>query len=131
MSSSDPTGRAGEWSGEWAWTHTDHFAQDCRDLDDDPGEVDYLTWLITDSVLSNPIAGSLPYFEEDDPLHDPDIRYFRTLESRHSELPPRVVVFRVEPPKGDEPREVTGLCLEVDPEAWVLPASSASASAEE
>jgi hypothetical protein len=129
MSSSDPTGGTGEWSGEWTWTHTDHFAQDCRDLDDDPGEVDYLTWLIAESVLSNPIEGSLPYFDEDGPLHDPAIRYFRTFESRHSELPPRVVVFRVEPPPdGDEPREVTGLCLEADPEgsSFSTPPSAAA-----
>jgi hypothetical protein len=94
----------------WKWTETPEFVQDCQALDLDPGEVDFIRGIISDSILEDPVAGSNPLLDE----VDTGTRYFRTLEAPGlSHLPPKIVVFRIEDEPDDEnaPRELTGLAL--------------------
>lgn len=110
------------WSGEWKWTETPEFAQDCEELDDDPGEADRLRGVIGDSILADPIAGSNDdLYRETDPEYNPNVRYFRTFEAPGLDhLRPRLVIFEVGPePQGDAPRELTGLALWADYDAYV------------
>lgn len=107
------------WDGEWRWTEHPLFVEDCKELDVDPGEVDWLRGVIADSILENPIAGSVEAYEPYDSRYDPNVRYFRTLDSPGlNHLEPRLIVFRVEPvPESGSVRLLTGLALWNDPDA--------------
>lgn len=105
---------------EWKWTETPEFARDCERLHSDPGEADYIRWVITDAVLARPLEGSKPLFPHGDPSHNPLVRWFRTVESPGAGyLYPRIVIFSVgpEPTEDGEPREITGLALLDDDDA--------------
>jgi hypothetical protein len=105
---------------EWKWTETPEFREDCARLHDDPGEIDFIHWVITDAILRNPLQGSKPLFPFGDPSHNPWVRWFRTIQSPGANyLYPRIVIFRVEPEPAEEgvPRELTGLALLDDDDA--------------
>lgn len=108
------------WSGEWKWTETPEFAQDCDELHVDPGEVDWLRVEIGEWLCEDPLKRSNPVYQEDDPRYEPDVRYFRTVDApAFSEMDAKLVIFRIEaePQGGDSPRELTGLALWDDEEA--------------
>lgn len=109
-----------EESGDgWQWAETPEFVQDCGVLSDTLGEVDFLRGLIGDSILEDPINGSNPYYDQDDPDYDPDVRYFRTdsAPGLQAELDPKIVVFRLDMEAGRSTWLVTGLALWDDEEA--------------
>lgn len=107
---------ANEWTGEWQWTETEWFVQDCHTLHPSPGEVDWIRGVIGDWIVANPIGRSLPADDPSDPWYDPNLRQFRTdaaLTGQGVEVASRIVIFETGPPPmlGEPTRLLTGLYL--------------------